>query len=425
MLPADGIRRYGHRVEKTPFGDIRKVAAIYGGNGSGKSNLVKALNFLKNAVIKGEMEKNSLDKYSNKLFKNNKCKPIYFEIKLIYDRTFYEYVLEFDASQVLLETLKVYDEKKERKIIDYKYSHQADISKEEIKNDINLSDNGVLNVLASPSFSNKIEESERQNLVNFLLAIFGLDIEKFNAKTSYINQIGENEEQLHRFKELVCTSHTGINTIKIETHTIDNYYGAGLSDKATKIKERLRLTKYFTNHFDEFDETTKEYLHYRMIGDEFYVKKLVLYHKNEAGELVQFSRDMESDGTKRFLDLVPQLLNLLYNPNAVLVIDEIENSIHPALLKEFMKKLLNFPVFKGQLIFTTHESNLLDQDIFRQDEIWFAEKDEKGFSTFHPLSDYEIRNDLDIQKGYLNGRFGGVPFLANFKDLNWNTPDAK
>ena len=76
------------------------------------------------------------------------------------------------------------------------------------------------------------------------------------------------------------------------------------------------------------------------------------------------------------------------------------------------------PATKGQLIFTTHESNLLDQSIFRRDEIWFVEK-HQGATKLYPLSDFTIRLDLDIRKGYLNGRFGAIPFLGNLADLNW------
>ncbi|MNR06571.1 hypothetical protein D3C85_1226450 [compost metagenome] len=80
---------------------------------------------------------------------------------------------------------------------------------------------------------------------------------------------------------------------------------------------------------------------------------------------------------------------------------------------------------KGQLIFTTHESNLLDLEIFRQDEIWFSEKNKNTGSTqLYSLSDFKPRYDLDIRKGYLKGRFGAIPFLANLEDLKWMTKDA-
>ena len=80
---------------------------------------------------------------------------------------------------------------------------------------------------------------------------------------------------------------------------------------------------------------------------------------------------------------------------------------------------------KGQLIFTSHESNLLDLDIFRQDEIWFVEKDNKsGDTKMYSLSEFKPRYDLDIRKGYLKGRFGAIPFLAKLHDLNWDNYGA-
>jgi AAA15 family ATPase/GTPase len=74
---------------------------------------------------------------------------------------------------------------------------------------------------------------------------------------------------------------------------------------------------------------------------------------------------------------------------------------------------------KGQLIFSTHESNLLDQDIFRPDEIWFTEKNKQGATELYALSEFKEHHTIDIRKGYLNGRYGGIPFLGNLKDLNW------
>ena len=74
---------------------------------------------------------------------------------------------------------------------------------------------------------------------------------------------------------------------------------------------------------------------------------------------------------------------------------------------------------QGQLIFSTHESNLLDQDIFRPDEIWFAEKNKEGATEVYALSEFKEHHTIDIRKGYLNGRYGGIPFLGNLKDLNW------
>jgi len=135
-------------------------------------------------------------------------------------------------------------------------------------------------------------------------------------------------------------------------------------------------------------------------------------------EARKFTSAEESDGTLRLMDYLPALFKVI-NTSEVYLVDEIERSIHPVLIKELIKKFSHDNSTKGQLIFTTHESNLLDQDIFRPDEIWFAEKKKEGSTELYPLSEFKEHHTIDIRKGYLNGRYGAIPFLGNLRDLNW------
>jgi hypothetical protein len=89
------------------------------------------------------------------------------------------------------------------------------------------------------------------------------------------------------------------------------------------------------------------------------------------------------------------------------------------MIKDIIRKISESENAKGQLIFTTHESCLLDQSIFRPDEIWFAQKDVEQATQLYPLSDFNIHKTANIENGYLDGRYGGIPFLSNLKDLNW------
>ncbi len=127
--------------------------------------------------------------------------------------------------------------------------------------------------------------------------------------------------------------------------------------------------------------------------------------------------------TVRLLDFVPAFCDII-TINKVFIIDEIERSIHPLLIKELIRKFSHDEKTKGQLIFTTHESNLLDQEIFRQDEIWFVEKDKNGSTDLYSLNDFKEHKTIDIRKGYLNGRYGSIPFLGNLRDLNWYKDDT-
>jgi hypothetical protein len=140
-------------------------------------------------------------------------------------------------------------------------------------------------------------------------------------------------------------------------------------------------------------------------------------HEHERGKVVRLELAEESDGTRRLLNLI-SALHRLRTIGGVYIIDEIDRSLHPMLVKEFLEFFLKSrSAGAGQIIVTTHESNLLDQDLLRRDEIWFAEKDQSAATRLYSLLDFKVRNDLEIRKHYLQGRFGAVPFLGNLDNL--------
>lgn len=219
------------------------------------------------------------------------------------------------------------------------------------------------------------------------------------------------DSQLFEFaNNLMASFETGITSLGLESVDIEYFFGSNETDKVESIKRRLDKGEPMV-----VVESAGDYVAIEKIDDKYVVKKIVTFHETAAYEL-----DEESDGTKRLLEFMPAFYNVL-NHDITYIIDEIDRSIHPALLKQVLTKLLTEDgQFKGQLIFTTHESNLLDFEIFRQDEIWFAEKDKTGATTLFSLSDFDVRADLDWRKGYLNGRFGAIPFLNDLKQLNWH-----
>ncbi|MEA3351143.1 MAG: AAA family ATPase, partial [Chloroflexota bacterium] len=114
----------------------------------------------------------------------------------------------------------------------------------------------------------------------------------------------------------------------------------------------------------------------------------------------------------RLLDLLPGLVNP-DNEDKVFIVDELDRSLHPKLSYELIKLFLSNGVSESQLIATTHESHLLDQDLLRRDEIWFVEKDQNGASHVYSLEEYAPRYDKDIEKGYMMGRYGAIPVFGN------------
>ena len=142
------------------------------------------------------------------------------------------------------------------------------------------------------------------------------------------------------------------------------------------------------------------------------VFKLLLRHQNKSCESdVFFEMDEESDGTLRLLDLIPVLDSVDDSRNTVIIIDELDRSLHPNLIYDFITIFLQ-AITHRQIIVTTHESGLLDLDLVRRDEVWFIEKDQYGSSSVYSLEEFAPCYDKDIRKGYMLGRFGAVPVIS-------------
>ena len=139
--------------------------------------------------------------------------------------------------------------------------------------------------------------------------------------------------------------------------------------------------------------------------------QLQFHHATEKGTGI-FDLADESRGTQSLLFLAGPILKILQD-GLTLIVDELDNSLHPLLVRRLVE-LFHSPSFnsKGaQLIFTTHDTSLLDPDILRRDQIWFVEKNKEQASILYPLSDYSPRKNKPFQQGYLMGRYGAIPFF--------------
>ena len=144
-----------------------------------------------------------------------------------------------------------------------------------------------------------------------------------------------------------------------------------------------------------------------------------IHKKDGSNSAYIFEMFEESDGTSRLFDFIPMLIDMRAN-DSVYVIDEVDRSLHPMLtlkLLEMYNSLLKEDS-QMQLICTTHESSLLSTAPIRQDEVWFVEKDKKGESHLSSLCEYKPREN--VQKGYLNGRYGAIPFFGELTNINWD-----
>ena len=130
------------------------------------------------------------------------------------------------------------------------------------------------------------------------------------------------------------------------------------------------------------------------------------------GKSVQFDIDEESDGTQRLLDLLPMLFATREDGNTIYFVDEIDRSLHTKLSQFLLNEFVNCcKDTNNQIIFTAHDVNLINTNDFRQEEIWFIEKNNLGESRLHPLSDFNLQKGQDVLKAYLSGRFGAIPMI--------------
>jgi len=423
---AGSFKTHKHHVYNAGKVDVLKAAVFYGANGSGKSNLMKAIRFIQETVRDGGIAQ-PVDDKKFKLNKNNSKKPISFEVEFSIGNKIYSYGISLNHFEVIEEWLyesgitvedKLVFERRLTetgetviKMADKYFKTQKEKTLIElIKENLLQKEKlllGLYNIL-------KIDEitSVHDWFVTRLIVIFpGTEFQ------GILPLLLSSEGLKRHFDQLLKSFDTGINQLASAVIDFDKYE-IDPKEKMTRkeIETQMKTVPFLINN-----ETNSVII---WDNGKLVVKKAISFHMDNMGNNVPFMISEESDGTKRLLDFIPALYNLLQQDYTYLI-DEIDRSLHPSLLCAMITKIMADQTTKGQLIFTSHESNLIDFDIFRQDEIWFVEKDNKsGDTKMYSLSEFKPRYDLDIRKGYLKGRFGAIPFLAKLHDLNWDNYGA-
>ncbi len=207
-------------------------------------------------------------------------------------------------------------------------------------------------------------------------------------------------------KEMLRKMDTGVEDIITEREEID------LHDFA----EKVQLPREILEELEEISNGSAQINGKYFSIEENERKRTVLLQQSFLhrlnGMTVPLDLDSESDGTKRLLDLLPILFSLRIGSPAIYFVDEIDRSLHTKLSRYFLTQFAD-ECENGfsQIIFTAHDVNLISMDNFRQEEIWFVEKNQKGESRLRPLSDFDLKKGQDVLKGYLNGRFGAIPVI--------------
>ncbi len=435
MLPSPKYSRMKEHKYEICGLSVLKLSAIYGANGAGKSNLVKLLALLKNIVTQESLP-SDIQKTKFKLGDPAKEAGQILAIEFIQNNIIFYYAIEIFNTHIRTEEL---------------YESDPNGDKDQIIFERKTSDDGITTIKFSKKFEedkenlvlkNVIEKSltkpnkpilkllttlNNPSLVNIQQAFDWFDdslvIINPDSKPIAIAQTLDTDRNFYNYAEdIMCSFNVGISGIGTEKKKVDEFFGENLPEGIDKFLMDLRDNPDPKKSMVGFRNQKGHEIIFVKENKDIYVKQVKLEHTAYKGKKEYFDLDEESDGTIRLLDFIPAFKDVI-SEKKVYIIDEIERSIHPLLIKELIKKYSEDKNTNGQLIFTTHESNLLDQNIFRQDEIWFVEKDKSGCSDLYSLSDFKEHHTLDIRKNYLNGRYGSIPFLANFQDLNWHKYD--
>ena len=416
-------KSHSHENHKIACGHATalRMSAIYGANGAGKSNLLQALNLLQTLVKTETLRK--MDFYDDPTFKlDSQCsgRPSGLAVEFYYNNNVFYYHVEFTLEEIVLEELLLSKKSKDIPLFTRKRT-DISIDSNYIGKGISEQFQDALKRLVRPdmlllSFLGKYYSSESPLVVDaYQWFMKNLQLVLPDMFHGFVPHMIDTDSE---FSELVNRTlpelKTGIDKLIVKKELI--------AEEEVKSGKLMQLVKQAKEHPGEPQTTrnrfTDDVVNVIFENGNVYLKTLVTVHRNLDGSEVEMSLHDESDGTRRLIEYMP-LLYAIIQKDMVYVVDEIERSIHPIMIKDIVRKLSESTTAKGQLIFTTHESGLLDQNIFRPDEIWFAQKDAEQATQLYPLSDFNIHKTANIENGYLNGRYGGIPFLSNLKDLHW------
>ena len=386
-------------------------AVIYGANASGKSNVLKAMGFMCAVVLNKPKITQSTDKLPHHPFRLNtetEQASSYFEIVFFLENTKYRYGFEADSTTVYAEWLYSDESGKEARLFERDREQNLHyVNKQKFKEGIGLKvpDNHLF-IWKCDQNNGEISKKILQWFVRFNF-IDGLENKSYaNFALTQMANSGSKTELL----KLVKTADLGIEEIAVGQKNVTN-----------------EATQHFMNDPSIPKEAKQKMLHEINNGASAWIESLQSRHKKfnaenqEIGSVLFELYEDESQGTQKFFTLSAPILDTM-EKGGVLFIDELDASLHP-MLTECLIKLFNnkeFNKHNAQLIFATHDVHLLSiPELFERDQIWFTEKDQYGGTQLYSLLEFRknnkgknVRATDNLEKHYLQGRFGAVPYIG-------------
>lgn len=399
---------------------VLKFSSIYGANASGKTNLIRAIDAGKQIVL-NTMEGADFQEQFCRTNNANAANPTLFEYEFtVGDRCFaYGFTANLKNSIVLSEWL--YEMSASQEVVLFERlteSGQYYFDENLLKNKENreqfhffMKDANRINTTLL------LHEIERRKMEEEDFAIFHEIYNWFAQKLILIYP-----------ETKIGASYFLFGSDNQKLVNILKYFDTGITNYSMRVMNEAAFKEYFSNDAlaEKFlrnpDADKKAKRGILNFGDTLFeleydetgtkkIAKLMFQHGTDENK---YEYGEESDGTKRIIELLDVILN--DDKDKVFVIDELDRSLHPQMTIKFVETFLKFSKDKStQLIITTHESNLMDLNILRRDEIWFAEKERNNNTNLYTLEKFKIRYDKVVAKDYLAGRYGAVPVFKDFE----------
>lgn len=377
---------------------LLKSVVIYGPNAAGKSTLIDAMKFLEGFVLNSAQKLQAGDNINVSPFKlsqKTRNEPSNFEIVFIEDGVRYEYGLCTTRDRVTEEWLIAYP-----KSVGQKWFHRI----------YDLETDSYAYKYSKFFEGGKLrggwQTQTRPNASYLSTAIQLNNTQLLPAYNWFLHRVAtlRPDGLSPEFTAEECVDATFKNKV------IDFINSADIPLTDIEIEARKYLDMQFP---DNFPLSFKEEIAKSLKDKEYHEVSFI--RTDDAGEPVRFKLTEESQGTQGLFNFAGPWIDVISN-DLVLLVDELDSSLHP-LIVHHLVDILHKSGCKAQIIFTTHDTTILSQKILRRDQVWLLKKNKYNSSVLYPLSDYKIRDGEAIEKGYLSGRYGAVPFI---KDMNFN-----
>lgn len=401
---SDAFMSDEYSCEVKPGVRLLKIGIIYGANASGKSNLLQAFDFFKTLVLRMPTHRNENTGVVPFMLDNtSRNKTTKMSMTFYINRAKYILSFELNARHICSETLIVYDTMRPTKL--YSRSYDADTDSTTIEFGANL------------KLPKKDQDVISGNTINncSVLAAFG----KSNVERTRLNDVYDyfsKHIQDVLFPGFMLSNYAKTQLDADESGDLKRFILNLLKASDFNIED-ITLTKTESPLTPELDRIIQNAPISQDAKNDLLKKGKItdseLTFKHKAGDsLYDLPEKYESNGTMRFLGMAV-LLNFLLKTNQFMPIDEVETSIHYELLSYFIKVFLANSERTSQMLLTTHDINLLNEDFIRRDTIWFTDKNELGETKIERLSSMGLHKNISPYNAYRQGKLVNLPFLGS------------